>query len=135
MSLLVAKADGVVPVSGDFTFDHPSVTEKQGPFWVSLQVSVHTDDPLAAGGFKVAVEYVDQVGETVLAETSAIALNATASKTNALGPFPLERLTDVSSLIFRTTLLGPAGDALVSYRVVMTPADSCDIQALYLIPV
>lgn len=133
MTLLVAKADGVAPATEEFTLDHPSVTDKVGPFLVALESWTHTADG-SANGYQVSLEYVDPVGVTRVVQTSGLDL-ADPEGINVTQVTLIERLSDVSNFKFKTLVLGSGGSALVSYRLAITPADVCDIQTLALIPV
>lgn len=131
---IVAQADAIAPASAEFTFDHPDVTDKVGPSWVSIDCWTHTADAVGAAGSVLVceIEYTDPTGQVILIQTGPIGLDDSTAKRGVPATF-MERLDTSSPLIFRTTLFGSAGSALVSYRVLFPQSDN--IQVNNLVPV
>lgn len=121
MGLYLKSADAIAPATASFDFNGiPDLAV--GPFWVSFAFWVDTDDG-AAGAFTCDINYTDPAGAPRVISGVPISLaDPTGFYTQ---PVQMVARQSSSSLwTFDTTLIGSAGTALVSYRVMHFPTQT-----------
>lgn len=124
------EAAGEVPATGSLDVSLASQLTSDGPYWVSFIAWVHTADP-AAGFLGFALFYTDPTGvERDFPIDNAVLILSDSTSIFTAPVRVLCRLSGSSSWRLERTLLNDAGDALVSYQLVLSPADEGEVAPL-----
>lgn len=129
MSVLYVRArDNVVPAT--FAVDFNDIIDTPGPYMVGFSGWVSTADA-GAGALDFNVQYDDPTGttRTVLFGPSTQLDLTDPTSFFATDMAMLTRLSGSSLWVLNSTLLGSAGSARISYRILHSSAAAGDLQA------
>lgn len=119
MAMCLHKQDSIAPATDSLDFN--LIASYPGPFVVGLIAWVDTDDPLA-GALSFQMTHRDPTGADIVSPNIQGALSlSTGGARFATLMEPIVRQSGSSLWTFDTTLIGIAGSALVSYRLIHFP--------------
>lgn len=126
---LLAK-DGVAPATATYDFNTATQFQDQvGPYWVSLLAWVDTADLAATGGLNFQMTHKDPSGIDIVSPTiqGNLILNDSTSRFET-APVMVQRFDGSARWDLDTTvIIGSAGSALVSYRMMVYPLDPSEL--------
>ena len=130
MLIVSYEADGEVPATGSLDISLATQLTADGPYWACLTAWVHTADP-AAGFLGFNLFYTDPTGvEREYPMDNAVLILSDSTSIFSAPVRQICRQTTSSSWHLERTLLNDAGNALVSYRVTVSPRDDSDISLM-----